>query len=208
MTSAWRLEVIFWLSMVSPNYLLYKAPLLWKELPSITKMQLATHRGRMTHICVRKQGHHLIIGSDDRLSLLRRQWHYWNQCLFIFNWTTHNQFQWNFYLLGPSDAHMRHQTRPSWVQIMTCCLSGANPSSEPMLLYCQMDPWGHISVKSESKYISIEENDYNVISKLVAILFFCPDVLIKMHVSYTKNYLKCRLQIGVILSDFLCVNIL
>ena len=54
---------------------------------------------------------------------------------------------------------------------MACRLSGTNPLSELMLAYCQMEPWEHIFVKFESKYISIEEYDYNVNCKLAAILF-------------------------------------
>ena len=40
----------------------------------------------------------------------------------------------------PSDAYMCHQTRPSLVQIMACCLVGAKPLSEPMLGYCLFKP--------------------------------------------------------------------
>ena len=144
----------------------------------------------MTHLCVKKQGHHLIIGSDDRLSLLRRQWHYWNQCFFIFNLTTQNKCRWIFDSLMPSDAHMRHQMRSVWVQIMARCRSGANPLSEPMLAYCQMDPWGHISVKSKSKYVFIEEKKAIVSFANYQPFCFCPDVLIKIHVSYTQMNLK------------------
>ena len=34
---------------------------------------------------------------------------------------------------------------------MACPLVGANPLSEPMLAYCQLDPWEHTSVKFQSK---------------------------------------------------------
>ena len=54
--------------------------------------------------------------------------------------------------LRPRDAYMRHQSRPSLVQIMACRLCGTKPLSEPMLDYCKLDPWEHISVKFWSKY--------------------------------------------------------
>ena len=41
--------------------------------------------------------------------------------------------------LRTSDAYMRHQSRPSLVQIMACRLLGSKPLSEPMLHYCQLD---------------------------------------------------------------------
>ena len=40
--------------------------------------------------------------------------------------------------LRSSDAYMRQWNRPSLVQIMACCLLGAKPLSEPMLVYCQL----------------------------------------------------------------------
>ena len=45
---------------------------------------------------------------------------------------------------------------------MACCLAGAEPLSEPMLVeYYQSDPWEHISVKSSSNlYIFIQENEF------------------------------------------------
>ena len=42
---------------------------------------------------------------------------------------------------------------------MTRRLSGTKPLSEPMLEYCQLDPWEQTSVKSWSKYKTfIHEN--------------------------------------------------
>ena len=38
-----------------------------------------------------------------------------------------------------------------WLQ-MAFCLFGTKPLSKPMLKYCQLDPWEHISVKFWSKY--------------------------------------------------------
>ena len=80
--------------------------------------------------------------------------HYLNQWWFIYKWTLRNKLQWNltknhskisilkcclenvshlsqskwcnpFNSLRPSDAYMRHQRRPSFVQIMAWCLFGA-----------------------------------------------------------------------------------
>ena len=47
---------------------------------------------------------------------------------------------------------MRHQPRPSLVQIVACRLFGAEPLSERMLYYCQLDPQEQISVKLFSKF--------------------------------------------------------
>ena len=33
------------------------------------------------------------------------------------------------------------------VQIMACPMVGAKPLSEPILVYCQLEPWEEISVK-------------------------------------------------------------
>ena len=44
--------------------------------------------------------------------------------------------------LIPSDVYMRWQNRPSLVQIMACCLFGAEPLSEPMVAFCQVGPLG------------------------------------------------------------------
>ena len=43
--------------------------------------------------------------------------------------------------------YMHQLTTPSLVQIMSCRLISAKPLSEPMLEYCQLDPWEQISVK-------------------------------------------------------------
>ena len=51
----------------------------------------------------------------------------------------------------PSDAFMHHQARPSLVQMMARHLFGSKPLSEPMLAYCQLNPWEHISVTFELK---------------------------------------------------------
>ena len=53
------------------------------------------------------------------------------------------------------DAFIRHKTMTSLVQIMACRLSGAKPFSEPLLVYCQLVPWEHISVKFGSKHNNI-----------------------------------------------------
>ena len=39
-----------------------------------------------------------------------------------------------------SDEFMHQETMTSLVQIMACCLFGNNPSSEPMMVCCQLDP--------------------------------------------------------------------
>ena len=50
-----------------------------------------------------------------------------------------------------SDTYMCQQNIPSLVQITTCHLFGAKPSSEPKLTYYQFNTWEQISVKLKSK---------------------------------------------------------
>ena len=52
----------------------------------------------------------------------------------------------------PSDAYMHQWTGPALLQIMACGLDGAQPLSEPMLTYCQLDPKQHISMKFYLKF--------------------------------------------------------
>ena len=54
--------------------------------------------------------------------------------------------------LSDTYMYMRHQPRPSLVQIMACHLFGAKPLSEPMLYYCQLDSLEQTSVKLYSKF--------------------------------------------------------
>ena len=54
--------------------------------------------------------------------------------------------------LRPTDANMRLQPRPPLLHIMACCLFGAKPLYQPMLAYCQLDPWEQTSVKFSSRF--------------------------------------------------------
>ena len=49
----------------------------------------------------------------------------------------------------PSTTYIRRWTGSALVQLMACCLSGAKPWPEPMLSYCQLDPWEQTSMKFE-----------------------------------------------------------
>ena len=60
----------------------------------------------------------------------------WWLC-FIITW------QLLFNSLRANDAYMHQQPRTSLVQIKASRLFGAKPLSEPMLEYCQWDPWEH-----------------------------------------------------------------
>ena len=44
-----------------------------------------------------------------------------------------------------------HWIGSTLVQIMACRLFGAKPLSKPILAYCKLESWGHISVKFESE---------------------------------------------------------
>ena len=50
------------------------------------------------------------------------------------------------------DTYMRQEIMPSSGQMMACPLIGANPLSEPMIAYCQMDHWEQLSMEFESKH--------------------------------------------------------
>ena len=52
----------------------------------------------------------------------------------------------------PSTAYKRPQTGSALVQAMACGLSGTKLFPDPMLPYCQLDPWEQTSVKFESKW--------------------------------------------------------
>ena len=53
----------------------------------------------------------------------------------------------SFDSLRPSNAYMRHQTRPSSVQVMASRLLGTKPLSEPILVYCQLNQMQEIILK-------------------------------------------------------------
>ena len=52
----------------------------------------------------------------------------------------------------PSATYMRQWMGSALLQIMARRLFGAKPLSEPMLSYCQLDSWEHISVKFELEF--------------------------------------------------------
>ena len=67
----------------------------------------------------------------------------------------------------PSAAYVRQWMASSLVLIMDCRLFGAKPLSEPMLVYCQKEPWEQTSVKFESKYTTIAlQKMQNVVCKM------------------------------------------
>ena len=81
-----------------------------------------------------------------------------------------------FNSLRPSDAYMRHQPRPSLVQIMACCLIVAKPLPEPMLVYCQIGSLGTNKLQSDciqNSNIFIQENAFKNVGKCRS---FCLDL--------------------------------
>ena len=74
----------------------------------------------------------------------------------------------------PSAACMRQWTGSSLVQVMACRLFGAKPLPEPMLSYCQLDSWEHISVKFESEFYHFHSRKCNWICRLPKWRPFCP----------------------------------
>ena len=67
----------------------------------------------------------------------------------------------NPYLISPSAAYMRQWTGSSLVQLMACRLIGAKPLPEPVLAYCHLDSWKHISVKFESEVYHFHSRKHN-----------------------------------------------
>ena len=66
-----------------------------------------------------------------------------------------------FWQQSPHICHLASMTKssyihqyniPTLVQIMACRLFSTKPISEPMLAYCQLDPWEQSSVKFLSKF--------------------------------------------------------
>ena len=49
-------------------------------------------------------------------------------------------------------AYMHQWNKSALVQVMSWRLLSAQPLPEPMLAYCQLDPWEQISVKFETKF--------------------------------------------------------
>ena len=64
------------------------------------------------------------------------------------------EFNWNVFLNSspPGAAYMCRWTGSVLVQIMACRLISTKPLSEPMLIYCQLDPKEHISMKFYLKF--------------------------------------------------------
>ena len=73
----------------------------------------------------------------------------------------------------PSAAYMRQWTGSSLVQVMACRLFGAKPLPEPMLTYCQLDSWEHISVKFESEFYHFHSRKCNWKCRLPKCRPFC-----------------------------------
>ena len=74
----------------------------------------------------------------------------------------------------PSAEYMHQKIGSALVQIMACHLFGAKPSPEPMLLYCQLDTWEHMSVKFESEFYHFHSSKCNWKCRLPKWRPFCP----------------------------------
>ena len=98
----------------------------------------------------------------------------------------------------PSAAYMRRWTGLSLVQVMACRLLGAKPLPEPILAYCQLDSWEHISVKFESEFYHFHSRKCNWNYRLPKWRPFCPrgDELNKL--SCSRGFEKLCLSCGVI----------
>ena len=65
-----------------------------------------------------------------------------------------------FNSLRSSDAYMCEQTIQSLVKIMACRLFSDNPLSEPMMVYYQLHPKEHITMKFYLKFISFHSRKW------------------------------------------------
>ena len=67
---------------------------------------------------------------------------------------------------------MRQWYETSYVQIMACRLISANPLSETMLIYYQLDPWNKLQWNSnENSNLFIQENAFgNVVCEMASVL--------------------------------------
>ena len=74
----------------------------------------------------------------------------------------------------PSAAYMHQWTGSSLVWVMACRLIGAKPLPTPMLTYCQLDSWGHYSVKFESEFYHFQSRKCNWKCHLPKWRPFCP----------------------------------
>ena len=84
-----------------------------------------------------------------------------------------SHFQWDPWLTEAEwRIYMCPCNIPTLLQIMACRLFGANPLSEPMLPYCQLDPKQCISVKFHLKFKSFHSRNCpsNTIGEMAAIL--------------------------------------
>ena len=99
-------------------------------------------------------------------------------------WWRHQSIHWryvspvedtNLVTSSPPGAvyiYMRQWIGSALLQIMVCRLFGAKPLSEPMLEYCQFDPWQQASMKFQQKFNTfIHVNAYeNIVCEMAAIL--------------------------------------
>ena len=69
---------------------------------------------------------------------------------------------------------MHQWTWSSLIQIVDCCLIGDKPFPEPMLAYCQLDSWEHISMKFESEFYHFNSRKCNRKCHLPKWQPFCP----------------------------------
>ena len=74
----------------------------------------------------------------------------------------------------PSAAYMRQWTGSALFRKMASHLFGIKPLAEPILAYCQLDYWEHISVKRESEFYHFHSTKIHVKSRLPDWGPFCP----------------------------------
>ena len=83
---------------------------------------------------------------------------------------------------------------------MACRLFGAKPLPEPMLAYCQLDPWEQVSVKFESEFHNFHSRKCIWKCRLPKWRPFCPGgyelmcrATYRMYTSSFKlNYITCK----------------
>ena len=118
----------------------------------------------MTHICDSKL---TVIGSDNGLSLGRRQAIICGQCWDIANWTPRNKLQWNFYRNSYIFIHENPFENVVWK--MASILSWPQCVKVVRSTFVIIIPWNGKGVNSNNK-----NNNSNKIFILVAIDYAIP----------------------------------
>ena len=91
--------------------------------------------------------------------------------------------RWAVNSLRLGDAYMLQRTWSSLVRVIACRRTGDKPLREPIMTYCQFNPWEQTLLKLESKYENAFES---VVCNMAAIFSWpqCVNYLIRVAVNW------------------------